>query len=389
MFFNKILDFFKIENLYKNSDFKTTNSLENDTEPKKAVQDKNYSSSDYKHAYEIFSYWSQHNYSRNNYKYYREPSFTEKSEYALIEILSCFSKGARGFDNFSPTLLSNLEITNIQSYLKKLADKKYLTRANLTETLTASYTVKDLKIIADSLGIKKSGKKFELIQRIEEELSSQQIEQILKDNEFYVISDKGKEKLIGNEDYIPLHRYLYLVSLAEFNDSRIPEGGRHPRNFYDNMFQILSNRKFFFEYHGNFEDTGLAALELGNLMLEEYKKTSHNVPLDVVLTNYVEYIYLCSCFCFHVNCVLEYKLYSNNYAGYILPNPIKDIKLLSHQEPYIDYGFILPNKPPSFLTHEEFKKYIHEMLSSPNFDKQKWDAKIQNRVKEFDNITQK
>ena len=29
------------------------------------------------------------------------------------------------------------------------------------------------------------------------------------------------------------------------------------------------------------------------------------------------------------------------------------------------------------------------MLSSPNFDKQKWDAKIQNRVKEFDNITQK
>lgn len=389
MFFDKILDFFKIENLYKNSDFRTTNFPGNDTELEKAVQDENYSSSDYKHAYEIFSYWSQHNYSRNNYKYYREPSFTEKSEYALIEILSCFSKGARGFDNFSPTLLSNLEITNIQSYLKKLADKKYLTRANLTETLTASYTVKDLKIIADSLGIKKSGKKFELIQRIEEELSSQQIEQILKDNEFYVISDKGKEKLIGNEDYIPLHRYLYLVSLAEFNDSRIPEGGRHPRNFYDNMFQILSNRKFFFECQGNFEDAGSMSLNLYNILIEETEKTTHNVPLSIILTNYVEHLYIYSCFCFHAYSALEYGIYSNNYNGYILPFPDKHLTLLANQEPYLNYDMLFAKKPPSFFTHEEFKKYIHEMLSSPIFDKQKWDIQMQNRVKHFENIVKR
>lgn len=385
MFFDKILDFLKLENLYKNSDFRVA-KFANASEPEKNVQTENHACSDYNYAYEILSYWSQHHYSRSNYKYYRDPTYKEKSEYALIDILSCFSKGARGFDNFSPILLSNLGITNIQAYLKKLADKKYLIKADITETLVAIYNMKDLKIIADSLGLKKSGKKCELIQRIEKELSSQQIKQILKDNELYIISDKGKEKLTGNEDYIPLHRYLYLVSLAEFNDNRIPKGGNHPRNFYDTMFQVLSNQKFFYECRESFQDVGLTSLHIYNILIEEIKKTAHNVPLETILNNYIEHAYINSCFCFHITSALEYSIFSDSYSHYSLVGPDESLYMLKEQEPYINYDMLFIDKPPSFLTNDEFKEYIHEMLTSPIFDIQKWNFLVQKRIKDFDDI---
>ena len=52
----------------------------------------------------------------------------------------------------------------------------------------------------------------------------------------------------------------------------------------------------------------------------------------------------------------------------------------------INYELLFINKPPSFFTYSEFKQYIHEMLSGQMFDGQKWDLKIQNRVREFDNM---
>lgn len=381
MFFDKILEFLKVENLYKNSDFRTIEPQNDNTKPIK-----NNVSPDYKHAYDIFSYWTKHSYSKIQYKYYREPSFAEKNEYALIDILSCFSKGARRLDNFSPIFLNNLGITNIQAYFAKLIDKKYLVKASPTDMLAANYNMKELKIIADSLGIKKTGKKDELVQRIKKEMSPQQLNQILNKNDLYVISDKGKEIINGNEDYLSLHKYLHLVSLAEFNDNRIPEGGTHPRNFYDTMFQILSNRKFFFECQGDYENAGFISLDLYNILIEENKKTTHNVPLSIILTNYVEHLYIYSCFCFHAYSALEYNIFSDKFCSYILPSPDKSLNMLMEQENYINYDMVFANKPPSFLTYKEFKKCIHEMLSEPVFDQQKWNLKIQNRIKEYENI---
>ena len=388
MFFDKLLNALKIENLYKNFDFKTTDIPDSSSTIHQAHKIEHYASSDsdYTHVLEILHYWSQHHYSKNVYKYYRNASFTEKKKYALIDILSCFSSGARDLNNFSPIFLSKLGITNTNTYLKELISKGYIIKANLIETLVASYNSKDLKTIAESIGIKKSGKKYDLAQRIANELSFQQAEQVLDNNRKYIISEKGKYQIVGNEDYLPLHKYLDFVSLAEFNDARIPEGGIHPRNFYDTMFQLLSNRKFFFECQGNFEDAGLMSLYLYNILIEELKKTTHNVPLNVILTNYVEYVYLYSCFCFHAHSSLEYGTFFKFYRECSLPTPDKHLAMLADQEPYLNYDALFFNKPPSFFTHDEFIEYIHEMLFSPMFNKQKWDYKIQNRVKEYDSF---
>lgn len=386
MFFDKLLDFLKIENLYKNSDFKTPITQVANTNASEHVPTGECANSHCKQVHEVLDFWSHHQYVRNNYTYYREPSSKEKAEYALINILSCFSKSARGFDSFSPTSLNNLGIINIQSYLKKIEKKGYIIRADITDTIFAKYNMNELKVIADSIGIHKSGKKRELAQRIAVELSPKQINQILKENELYIISDKGKERLIGNEDYVPLHRYLYCVSLAEFNDNRIPEGGIHPRNFYDTMFQILSNRKFFFECQGNFEDAGRVSHFLYNTLLEELRKTTHSVPLSIILNYYVEYVYIYSCFCFRAHSALAYQDFSSSYNWYVLPRRDEKLSIVADQEQNINYDALLANKPPSFLTTTEFKEYIHELLSQNIFDAKKWDDIIKSRIMEYDHL---
>lgn len=384
MFFDKILDFFRIDREDEETYFPNYHKISDSMTSASNNQQDESGSSDI--IYEIFDYWRNHNYSSAAYAYHREASYREKQDYALIDILSCFSKGARNLDHFSPNMLHNLGITNWNAYVRQLISKGYIEQANAFETLTATYTVQDLKTIAESIGVTKTGKKAELTQRIINALSPSDIDQILDTDPLYVLSEKGIAHLEGNEDYMILHKYLYLISLAEFNDNRIPNGGRYRRNFYDTMFQVLSNRKFFYECNGNFSDAGLTALHIGNLMLEEYKKTTHAVPLSVILTNYVEYLYLSSCFCFHANSALSYGICSNNYIGYSLPILTKGTELLSDQEPYISYDMIWLNKPPSFLTHEEFKLYIHELLTSPMFDSRKWNLKLQNRVREFDDF---
>lgn len=384
MFFDKILDFFKIDREDDKTYFSSYHKAsENLVPPSNNLHE---CDDPHDHIYEIFDYWRCHSYSREPYIYSREASRAEKQEYALIDILSCFSKGARNLDNFSLIRLNNLGITNWKSYTQRLIFNGYIVQAGIVDTLIASYNVKELKTIAESVGVKKTGTKLELSQRIANAFPPSDANRILNESQLYIISEKGNSRIEGNEDYVLLHKYLHLVSLAEFNDNRIPSGGRYRRNFYDTMFQILSNRKFFYEFSGNFQDAGLTALHLGHLMLEEHKRTTHNVPLDVVLANYAEYLYLCSCYCFHVNSALKYEIYPNAYTGYILPDLTKELASLTSQENYLDYNFLFANKPPSFFTQNEFRQYIHEKLTSPMFDFQKWNHKIQNRVKEFDNI---
>lgn len=389
MFFDKILNFFKIENLYKESDFRDSHFQSNNIKCNNtAHQTENYigPASTHEHVMEILSYWSQHQYQKVNYNYYREASSSEKQEYALIDILSCFSKGARNLHSFSQNRLHDLGIINFDSYTQFLISEKYIMRADIINTLIAKYNSQELKTIAESVGVKKTGNKSELAQRIANELSSSEVNRILSENPLYILSEKGHSYLAANEDYVPLHKYLYLISLAEFNDNRIPNGGRYHRNFYDTMFQILTNRKFFFERHRDFEDVGSISLQLYNMLIEESKKTTNNVPADVISTNYVENLYIQTCFCFHAYSSLEHGVFPSSYNSYIVPKPNKDTEKLASQEPYINYELLFINKPPSFFTYSEFKQYIHEMLSGQMFDGQKWDLKIQNRVREFDNM---
>lgn len=375
MFFDKILDAFKLENLFpeKYQNERVLKPIEHNIKPS---LDSN------QQLLLLKNYWLRSNDYLKTEITYRTASFKEKEDFALIDILSCFSKGARNPNKFSPIILGELGITNWNTYFNNLVKKDYLRSANINEILNANYSLNDLKVIADSVGVIKKGKKADLAARIAPQLPAEQVEQMIDETNLYSISSKGKQVLIGNEDYILFHKYRHIISLAEFNDNRFP-GGTHRRNFYDTMFQALSNRVYFYEANRNWELLYITHIYIYNLLVDESKKTDHIIHYDVILNHYIEYLYLLTCFCRHMRWAVKNKIFSNSLGGYVVPQPDAYVHKLSDYESSINYELIFCNKPPGLLTNQEFKSYVHELLNEPMFNNGKWNCLLQKRVSDF------
>lgn len=330
---------------------------------------------------QIKFFWQKNSINQNK-KSYRKCTRREKQNYALIDILSCFRKHARSADNFSDMTLAELGITNWNHFFRSLLQNEYVRPANISETIDAKYTVSDLKIIADSLGCKKTGKKSDLIERIIPMLSQNQIDNIVSSSQLYILSEKGEQLLSENADYIPLHKYRYIVSLAEFNDNRLPDG-IHKRNFYDTMFQILSDQCFWYQAHHNWNMLSITYLNIYHLLMEEDKKNDHVVRYDIALNNYVTYFYLATCLCQQMYFSVNYNVFPSVHAEHFLPEPQASAYKLASYESSIDYNLIFSTNPPSLLTNEEFKLFVHDLLTVQMFDKAYWDALLAKRVKDF------
>lgn len=97
-------------------------------------------------------------------------------------------------------------LSNPNVLFKELIDEGYFQAAAYCEILD-THAVKDLSIIADSLGISKSGRKTELIKRILVSSTPADLRNHFGDTPFYSLSDKGKAYLQSHKDYIVFHRY--------------------------------------------------------------------------------------------------------------------------------------------------------------------------------------
>lgn len=370
MFFDKILNALKMENLFPAEN----QNLEASTNAPIVVPGFN------QKLFQIWGYWSKNrNYNREIE--YRAATFDEKKFFSLVDILSCFSKSARNPSDFSSKLLHDLEITNWNTYFHGLVEDGYLQRASVSDIL-CTYTLNELKTIADSLGVVKKGKKSELVKRITPLLSPDQINQILEKHDLYTVSEKGKNLLAGNEDYMLYHKYRYVISLAEFNDNRFPDGTRK-RDFYDTMFQALSNRLFFYESNCNWSMACVTHLNIYNLLTDEGKKKQTTKHYDVILNHYVEFLYLSSCFCQRMIWLVQHKIYPSLLESFALPRPDENIYKLAEFQSSINYELIFSNKPPSIFTNDEFMLYVKELLNAPMFDVGKWDRLVQKRVDEI------
>lgn len=316
---------------------------------------------------------------------YRIPTTEEKLDYALIDYLACYRRAARDPYTISSHNFYEYGITNLDNYFQKVLDEGYLRNANIFEIFNAEYTIPELKIVAGSLGAPKTGKKHQLITQIVAALSPSEIDNMLNNSTLYALSEKGIAILESNADYVELHRYICNVPLSAFNDYRFPPYGTKRRNFYDTMFQFYSAQIAFYEWKHNYSALCLAHLNLYNIMMKEFQKTTHSVPLDLVLLHYVHYLYLHSCFCWETKEFNEFHDYFSfrNIQNFTLPPPGKDLYKLIDFEKYINYDLVFTTNPPSYFSHEEFKQYVHEMINEPIFDKQKWDTIIQCKVTSY------
>ena len=329
-------------------------------------------------AYCIKKFWEYH---RSNYvvRSYRAASSEEMIEYATADILSCFEK-PRNNESFSDFRLSRLNITNWHRFFDKLLKIGYIREADAIETLN-SYTLKELKIIADSIGIKKSGKKSEIAERIYSSLSAKELSQITQDENLFIISKSGKEYLSCHSDLALLSSHsAFDVSLAEFNDKRFVSGRK--RNFYDTMFQALNEQKFFYYRHKNYNTVSIICLRIYEIMVEEFERTDRNVPIDIMLTNYIEYLYLHVCFPWEAQRMVDSgSIYDISCIS--LPAIKPSLSKFQDYKSLINFNAVFYNKPPGFMTKDNFIDMINEFFDTHMFDYSKWNNLLQSNFKKY------
>lgn len=332
---------------------------------------------EYMHLRKIYDYWKQNPFNYDRFKP-KEATPEEYYSFALADTLSRYSKAQ---DNSEPSKyrLSIDGIDNWKRFFNRILKDGYLQNANACEVLN-SYTVQELKIIADSIGIKKTGKKTDIIQRIYENMSTDELNKMINHEKLYIISEKGKQYIQANQDYVLLSKHMGCgVTLSEFNKHRILCGRK--RNFYDTIFQALTEKRFQCHLKHYWNDLWSTDLSLFNIMKAESEQTSHNVPLDSALLYYVESLYLDTCQIQSINAAVN-GICPGNYDNNILPR-ISERDFSFRKYLPVNYAELYNMLPPSLFDTKEFEAYIDDIFNPEANNYELWNKRLQNRLKAF------
>lgn len=325
----------------------------------------------------INAYWKTHQPDHAAINY-RSASASEMREYARSDVISCFKK-PRNSEGLSDFHMGQIGITNWYSFFKEIYQEGYIRKATPEETLV-SYALKELKIIAESIGVKKSGKKAEIVDRLCNSLSVEELKEIAQEKNLFIISKKGQEYLSYQGDLAQLRTHaIYDVSLAEFNDKRYI--GNRKRNFYDTMFQVLSEQKNFYHINNNYSSMSVVCNRIYDIMLEEFERTEHHVPIDVMLLNYMEALYLHICFSWEIRNMKDGIICDIHYIS--LPTIKPSLSKFGDYKSLINYNAVFANKPPGFMTKDNFIDMINEFFDAPMFDYSKWNNLLQSNFKKY------
>lgn len=206
---------------------------------------------------------------------YRDITFTGRRDLDIPEVTLCATILLNGSVNGSMIRSNNhyalyfegrYGVVNISTLHKWLYEQGYLREATLSEALSL-YKVSELKIILDSLGLKKSGNKSDLIDRITTVLDDDEKSRILSQCRHLFLTQKGLAFIDENSDYDMWHRKSYGVTFKEFNEHRILQGRK--RQFYDTIFQALNEKAYVYQSKQYFSELEMIYYNLSEVLYDE------------------------------------------------------------------------------------------------------------------------
>lgn len=181
-----------------------------------------------------------------------------QGDYAKVIFLNAYQKSSqiKSDSEYQRYLLYECGIKKPSKYHFEMIENGYLEKASSLDRIKG-LKVSELKVILSELGQKKTGKKDDLVQRIIEVADDKMIMKWCP-GEHYSISEKGKEFLKINLDYVKIHKHnnwdidwkdydkrrkpgynFYDIVWGIFND-RLLKSQDYGRNEYFNMYQLLA-----------------------------------------------------------------------------------------------------------------------------------------------------
>lgn len=262
-------------------------------------------------------------------------------------------------------------ITNPRSYHKHLIKEGYLEPSSTTDIIS-SLKVSELKIICDSLGISKNGKKQDLVEKIISSSPPNFLCSFTKE-ELYSLSAKGISFMKEHEDYVTLHNHKnWDISLEEYVDFK------HSFPFYGNFRDIVWGifNKRVIEYSNKYGFLRNNYLNMSYLMKEE---NNHKEELRYLL--YVLFFDVCG-----VENVEHLEFYDSKEEVYErlsydcmafdtrIPSYIASLKDY-YEEAYIDKMYSQYNRLPLNLCDvTTFKLMISDIFNGCEKLKEKYES---------------
>lgn len=161
-------------------------------------------------------------------------------EYAIELLLSYHSRGYEIGEGYGTCFMYECKITNPERLDRWLLNNDFLRKPTTEETL-ARYKVPELKVFLSKKGMKVSGRKAELIERLISTLSESDIEILSKSDKRYFLSEKGVDSYQENIDLCELHRnWKYGIQLDKYFKYRKSNG--EIREFYETAYLVLQEK---------------------------------------------------------------------------------------------------------------------------------------------------
>lgn len=229
---------------------------------------------------------------------YREITFNGRN-FNLPEVKLCAAillsgnqNGSEIRDNnhYSLYFKGRYGLMNISTLHRWLYEQGYFRAANPKEAL-GLYKVPELKMILESLGLKKTGKKSILIERAISSIDESDKERIVNKCNHVFVTEKGYAYLKENGDYAEWHRKSYGVTFQEFNKHRISQGRR--RRFHDTIFQALNEKILTYQYKQWYSKLEMLHFWLAESLYDEGR-------LDLAMQHYIYRLYFSTNLASHV-----------------------------------------------------------------------------------------
>lgn len=302
--------------------------------------------------------------------------------YAITMLLKAYGNVAPIPEQYPLYYAHECGLTNPKSLHLQLIEEGFLEPSSISQLLTI-LKVSELQQMLRSCGLKVSGKKEELINRILSNINTEDLLSFFKDEPpRYSLSIKGTTFLDQHKDYIRFHRYTrYGVTIAEYEHAKA--------SFYStDCEQILIflynqklrkdeyNRLYHLVLHKLYEAIGDSDNALREFLIVKYFDVNYVYAFQQ-LDSMLQYLSFPEAARSVYECQKDCYVLSPNDAVYIAQHPNIHLQnvLNSIYSHYVLKDLLIPKSI--------FSTILSEMLSKSFFDISKWNTYILEQLKHY------
>ena len=317
----------------------------------------------------------------NNENYYDDiPTIDskEKQDYAKTVFLYVNSNNkVKNNNEYAGYIFYECGIANPKKYHQQLIRNGYLKEAKTSELLY-KFKVDELKKILEENNLKTTGKKAELIDRINDKIPEEKLNEINFDKDIYILSEKGNSYLENHKDYIKIHNHPnWQIKLEEYFETK--RKLNFSASFNDVAWSIFNKRMLEFYSKNQYGLQRNNYWNMFQLLIEEKKeKQAFEMIIKVIIYDLSGVDTLRTIELYESGIYTKKELLNSYSNIFLAPGIIKELLKLDqfYNDKLIKMIYKQVVLPINFCSESALIELLHAIFDNAMFDYGKYIDKI-------------